>query len=310
MLLPVYVSVSIAFLFYLLLPALGALRVAATWRAFRRRVSGAMLSPVLDFAAARAPGRGEGPWRVDGRVEAIEGTERLWVRTGTVSVVVDFSRAPLYVLARREPDLPPDAIERAGGVERLRWSNVRSLAEGARLFVAGGVAFDEGHPVFHNRPECPLLVVLHDEEEDGLESTLVAAGRVRNEIWSRSTFLFWTVGLALSSLLSSWAGRSGTLDSIRFLSWLVTLSPLLPFFPPGTLFFMAARRAWRTSLHARMRRDLGDLSPAEHEPGSPAQDPRATAAGPVPAAVAALGLAVLAYAANFALAMVAWRLFY
>jgi hypothetical protein len=260
MLFPVYANLVIALLFYLLLPALAAFANAASWRGFRRRLEDLAEAPVLGYSeAARLcadPKAATSSYRLFGSVEAMEGSDRLWVRSPSVSAVVDLSRSHLYVLGARGAEAAPDSIERAGSVERLVWRRVRSLSEGTRLYIAGRVTAESGHPLFVGAPGEPLIAVCYDHDERGLESALLAGARSRNELWGRQTFVFWTLGLAVASILLVSLGRVETLPTLRFLSVLLAFSPLVPFLPPGALFFVLGNALWRRCLRYRLERDV------------------------------------------------------
>ncbi len=324
MLIPIYATVLVALFFYLLLPGLAALRNASSWRAFRRRLASLSGAPLLDYAAAAAArlawaargstdadtGGGQS-YRLFGVVEAMEGKDRLWVRSPSLSAVVDFSRSPLYVLGPRGADTAFDSTERAGSIERLNWRTVRSLSEGTRILVEGRVSYEGCHPLFREAVGEPLVVVAHDEAESRLEACLIAGGRSRNELWSRSTFVFWALGLGVSSVLYLYLSQVDTLSSIRYLSYLLALSPLLPFVPPGALFFLLANRAWHRCLKRRMERELASLShpPSGIKPSSTGERRKLWRLSMYHAAET-VAFAALAYLVNFALALVVWRAFF
>jgi hypothetical protein len=262
-------ALAVAFVFYLLIPAVAAASTAATWRHFRQRVRALSSAPALRYATVAAarkggPGAVYGPYTLRGRIDAMQGDDRLWIRSEEVSAVVDFSSTPLHVLAPLEGEPPLDAIERAGRLERLPWRRVRFFSEGTRLFAAGMLRIEDGEAVFVDVPGMPLVAVSYDGGEADLVERIVAGGRSRNELWNGVTTVSWAIGLGFMTLLFIYFSRLSTLPTVRFLSYLTAFAPLLPFAPPGAALMVAATALWRRCLRIRMDRDLT-------EPGRPAE---------------------------------------
>jgi hypothetical protein len=254
-LLPVYIALGAAIFFYLLVPIAGAFVLRNQWRRFRERVAQSELCPLLRYhhvAAALNAGIIEaGSFRLQGTIEAIERTDRLWVRGQDVSALVDLSKAPLYVLAAGQQG----SIAEAGSIERLRWNSVSSLVEGTSIFVAGRLVIEEGRPVFVDHPGEELVAVCHEEGEDRLLAKLISGGRAPNEYWSFPTHVSLALGLvAISVILLVY--RSSPFSTVRSLIFLAGAGPVLPFAPPGIALFLAYHRLWRRALEARTARDL------------------------------------------------------
>ena len=255
MLFPLYAAFAAATLFYLLIPIAGAFRLRNQWRRFRERVILLTLARALrygDLAAAEREGRATvGRFRLYGKIEAIEGLDRIWVRGKDVSALVDLSRAPLYVAS---PALP-EARAAPGSIERLRYRSVSSLVEGTSIFVAGLLTIDEGRPVFVDAPDESLVAVCHDDGDARLVSRLVAGGRAQNEYWNYPTRVSLALGLAVLSGILLLLSNS-RFPTLRALIFLAGAAPVLPFAPPGLALFFAYRRLWRRALEARTLRDL------------------------------------------------------
>lgn len=252
------VILAVAVVFYGLLPVVAALSLRFTWRRFRLRVEALAGAPILSYAAvAGLPSAGSAGrlHRLYGRLEAIEGSNRLWLRGAGITALVDLSASPLYILSSDEA-AAPWSPESAGTVERMDWSAVHFLSEGTKLFVGGLVRAERGLAVFSEAPGEPLVAILYDGPESELLSRLVAGGRRRNEYWNAFTPAALAMGVGLSSVLLFLSGRAGVLPSVRALSFLVAAAPLLPLLPPGLFLFFAYRRLWRGALSLRMRRDL------------------------------------------------------
>jgi hypothetical protein len=257
--LPVYAALAIAFLFYIAIPIAGAFGVRNQWRAFRRRAIELSTVPVLKYrdlsdAIAKAKETNDtalGPYRIYGHVEAMAGTNRIWVRGASVSALVDLSHAPMYILE--------GGAGEAGSVERVAWKSVSSLGEGTRIFAAGKVMLEAGRPVFVDRPEEPLLAVSHDGSEGDLLMRLISGGRRTNEYWNSLGRLSIAFGLALSSGLLVYLTRNPILPSVKALAFFAALIPVLPLMPPGLALFFAYRVLWRRALSFRIARDLALL---------------------------------------------------
>jgi hypothetical protein len=251
MLFPVYAALAAALLFYLILPVAGAFRLRGQWHRFRDRVVQLALAPPLrysDIAAARREGRSfAGPFRLYGTIEAIEGSDQVWVKGPSVSALVDLSHAPLYVAS-------PGPSE-AGSISRLRWGSVSSLVEGTTIFVGGLLSIKDGRPIFVDSSDEMLVAVCHDEEEGKLLPRLVSGGRAPNEYWNYMTVISLSLGVAtISGILLAYG--SSSLPSLRTLVFLAGALPILPFAPPGLALFFAYRRFWRLGIASRTSRDL------------------------------------------------------
>ncbi|HET7838255.1 MAG TPA: hypothetical protein VFL04_00750 [Rectinemataceae bacterium] len=270
MLYPVYLALAIAFLFYLAIPIAGAFKARGQWRRFRSRVLELSLYPQLRYhdLALASSRRGGGPpssrlpvgrFRLYGKVEAMVGKDRIWVRGKSVSTLIDFSRTPLFVLEAGEP--------RAGAIERLAWRNVSSLGEGTKILVGGSLVLEEGQPVFADDPDVPLLVVSYDREDEGLVADLIAAGRPENEYWNSATRISFALGMTLSSILLVLLIARDLFPSVRALAFLAAMTPVLGLSPPGLGFFILYRHLWRRALLFRMERDLVALPMRYFRPG-------------------------------------------
>jgi hypothetical protein len=251
----VYAAFAAALVFYLIVPIAGAFALRGQWRRFRQGVARLGITARLryrDLADAEREGRTRvGRFRLQGTIEAIEGTDKVWVRGKDVSALVDLSRAPLYVLAPGAAESPPDA----GSVERLNWRSVSSLVEGTSILVAGLLVLDGGRPVFVDASEEPLVAVCHDGGEERLLSRLIAGGRAPNEYWNYPARISMALGLAAISVILL-LFRASTFSTLRALMFLAGLSPVLPFAPPGLALFLFYHRLWRRALASRIARDL------------------------------------------------------
>lgn len=261
MLFPVYAALAIAALFYLGIPLVGAFTIRAQWRHFRSRLAELALAPNLGYAdVAAALGSGGsaiGRFRLYGRVEALEGPNRIWLRGKGVSALVDFTRAPLYFLASGEGA--------ANTVTRLPWTSVSSLTEGTPLFAAGLVVLDSGNPVFVDAPGESLIAATYDCEDRELAPALVEGGRAWNEYWTPITRVSIALGIALTSVLMAIYSPRMTFSTLRAMTFFAGVLPLLPLVPPGLPFFLLYRSLWRRAWSLRAMRDAFRM-PLAHFP--------------------------------------------
>ena len=316
LLLPLYVAIAVAVVFYAALPCAGALARKLSWSRFRSRLGEVSEAPLLgygDIAAARARGGDEpfGPFQFRGSMDALEGEDGLWLRSGETTVVVDFRDTPFHALAQDDPQLPLDSLRRAGGLERLSWRKVRSFSSGTKVLVAGMLRMRGGQAVFAAGNRAPLVVVSYDGAEDNLVSRIVAAARGRNDLWNGFTFASCAAGVTILGLLLAMAQSMTFLPSVLFVSGLVALAPLVPFLPPGMVFVFLGNAVWRRRIGIMMRRDLAGAAGAT---GGAKAEPAAGGGlqGDSPAAPYVLALVSglflgLAIAVNGVLAFIAYR---
>lgn len=263
MLFPVYAILVVALVFYLILPGIFALASGAAWSRFRLRFLSLWTAPLLRHGSARTAGES---FRFFGRIEALEGRNRLWVRGETTSALVDFSRSPLYVLAPRPEASPRGRVDEAGGLERLRWSRVHSFSEGTAFFVCGTVGLEDGRPVFMEGPGQPLIAISWDGEGEDFPLRVLAAARSRNEFFNPSTFVVWSIGIGILSLILLYYTKRNLLPTLRFLAALPAFMPLLAILPPGGIILFLGGLGWRRCLSLRMRRDLALLEAGAEAP--------------------------------------------
>lgn len=329
MFLPLYATLAAAFLFYLIVPIAGAVRVARSWRNFRRRVAELGRRPVLrygDLALApistnkpdRAPVArastgaesaadgtpGTAPqssvsFRLYGTIEAMEEDQKIWVRGERVSALVDISASPLYVMLSGKPQ--------PGSVRRYAWKSISTLAEGTSVFVGGRLRSERGAPIFVDDPEERLIVATYDGRDADVIRRLIIGGRNPNEYWTSVGPISVALGMTVSSGLLLLLGGKTAFSSIRALSFLTAIIPVLPLLPPGLGLFILYRSLWRRALRFRTERDLFRyLSGKDGEFGHAATAQRkASALG-----LAALAVCALAVAVNYILAFLLWKFAY
>jgi len=177
------------------------------------------------------------------------------VRGESTSAIVDFSRSPLYVLPPRSEDSTRAGADGAGGLERLRWSQVHSFPEGTSFFVCGTVIEEKGRPVFIESPGQPLIAISWDGSGEDFPFRVIASARSRNEFFTPTTFILWAIGIGILSLILLYYSRINLLPTLRFLATLPAFMPLLAILPPGGILLYFGGLGWRRCLSLRMRRD-------------------------------------------------------
>ena len=272
MLLPVYLTLAIAAFFYALVPLVAMLRRGKAWASFRaatRALPGIAEAGygdvvVCDVVACETEPRGAGLGgnteaavrRLSGRIEGLEGETRLWIQGAEVSAVVDFSRANLYTLLPGARGLPLSSTERAGSIRKTAWKRVRSLSEGTKLLVAGPSSVQGGRLVFSSLPGQPLFAVSYEGAEDGLLDELIAGARPADPFINSFTLASWAIGVGALSIFFLLWGHASALPTVRFLEYLLALSPLVAFLPPGGFLLVLSRTLYRRFLSLSIEGDL------------------------------------------------------
>jgi hypothetical protein len=274
-LLPVYLTLAIAALFYVLIPSVAMLRRGRAWASFRaamRALPGIAEAGYADTVAGEAVAGGKPAMkRLSGQIEGLEGESLLWLRGAEVSAVVDFSRASLYTLLPASRELPLSSTERAGSIRQTAWKRVRSLSEGTKLLVVGPASPRDGRLVFSSLPGQPLYAVSYEGDERGLLDELIVGARPSDPFMNSFTLGSWAVGVGVLSIFLIFWGRSWALPTVRFLEYLLALSPLLAFFPPGGFLLILSRSMYRRFLALEIEGDLG----AKGSDGTVAHEPHA-----------------------------------
>jgi len=274
-LLPVYLTLAIAALFYVLIPSVAMARRERAWASFRaamRALPGVAEAGYGDAVACGVVARGAASSgktamkRLSGRIEGLEGESLLWIRGAEVSAVVDFSRASLYTLLPASRELPLSSTERAGSIRQTAWRRVRSLSEGTKLLVVGPASLKDGRLVFSSLPSRPLYAVSYEGDEKGLLDELVVGARPADPFMNAFTLGSWAAGVGVLSIFLIFWGRSWALPTVRFLEYFFALSPLLAFFPPGGFLLFFSRSLYRRFLSLEIEGDLAAAEGGKRDP--------------------------------------------
>lgn len=219
--------------------------------------------PLLERPAAAAPGR----WRFIGTLEAVQGTNRLWLTGGDgVSVAADLEGAPTYIL-------PWSARGEAGSFgdeepQILPWKSIAALPSGTQILVAGTLVDSDGRRVFRAAAGEPPLVVLYEGDARTLLERAVLCGRQRNEYWNHLTRISLLTGFLALFMTGSLVIRDPELRVAGMIAYALCAAPLAVFLPPGVVFYFLYRRLWKRARHLRAERDLFRLPLGYFEPAS------------------------------------------
>lgn len=255
---------AIALLFFAVVPGLGALHVRRRWRSFRSRIVQTALYPAVgydDFVRADDEGF-VGYHRFIGSLEAIQGTDTVWVHDGTMSVRAELGQVVVHFL-------PSDPLEReeenrSGPGEslpdetpqHLPWSRVWTLPEGTRMLIGGALYVERGHAVFRSEREVPLSVVLFDGNDDTILKRSIWSGRQKNEYWNQFTLSSLLAGAVALFVLAYYVSPEPMLRPAALLALVAGACPVLPFLPPGIGLFFVYKHLWHLGRTRRGQRDL------------------------------------------------------
>jgi hypothetical protein len=278
-----FAALAAALLFYLVLPVAGAFFVRSSWRRFRSSLVEAARLPVLGYAAFVSAEEGT-RFRFWGGVEAMEGRDRIWVRSEGpgpgLSVAVDMSRARLFSVTAEKDDRgvtergrgseyePSGYDESAETVEPLSWRSLPALAEGSSAFVSGMLRREGGKAFLGGSPKENATVVLYGCSERELLSRCVRQGRQANEYWNMLTPISFALGIAcMIGILLSFT-RGVFIEDIFLMCAIIAISPLSALLPPGIALYFLYRSAWKRARSLRATRDSVTIPCAAFAPGA------------------------------------------
>jgi hypothetical protein len=273
---------AVAFLFFGLIPGIGAFFVRSRWRLFRRRVAESSLYPFLNYSDLSRTGDFLGRYRVFGQLEAIQGENSIWINNGSFTVEADLTQAKLYFLpsfSAGSRTLPVERLQEEVPDEQpalVSWNQVFSLPAGTQIFIAGQLYAEEGRVVFRSQGKDPLLVVLYDGERNTIVQRAVWGGRQRNEYWNQFTIASLLTG-AFCMVLLAYIFLRSTPSSLPVLFALsLAFFPISGLLPPGFILYYLYRFFWKRARMLRAERDLLRL-PLRYYPESEALQPESSA---------------------------------
>jgi hypothetical protein len=264
---PYSLILLIAMICFLIIPGIGAFWVRSRWRRFRKELTEGSLYKELRYSdimgSESCEGEPQGRYRFFGTLEAIEGKSTIWLRNGSLTISVDMQGSKVYLL--------PSVEEEKQGFQNtpkmINWSRVSSLTEGTKVFISGILFSHSGRCFFQNSRKKHLLVIMYDGNDRTLLQRSIRYGRQVNEYWNQ--FTPGALGIGFLSLITlatilmrNSYYRFGSLLALSF-----GLLPLLPFIPPGVIFFGIYRHFWRRGRNLRALRDIIRL-PLRFYPGN------------------------------------------
>lgn len=252
-----FIIILIALLFYGLVPLIGAFSVRTRWRRFRNQLMRASLSPSLTYGAVHGSTLSS-VYRIFGSLQAVQDENILWLSDGKVSVCVDLVGVPVYIL----PSVPEgESMVKPGSYPdespgRTYWNRIFSLPEKTSIFVSGKLVYEDGRALFRDTKKIPLLVIIYDCNDSDFYSHAILSGRQRNEYWNSLTPGSLTVGsfslfIYFYLLIQIPYMQFTAVTAITF-----SLVPVLPFLPPGFIFYYIYRHLWKKARILRSERDL------------------------------------------------------
>lgn len=278
----------IALFGYLSIPVVGAFYVRHVWRRFRTTLLGAVKNPPLSYAALhRRSSEQQGPFRFFGTIRAIQGNDRAWCSDGKLTVSVNLRGKDIYFLSssyneegiysgNTYPEEPP---------RRISWNRLTSLPEYTGIFISGMIEHREGMGMFvqnesrsrnlrsrlnrllrwkcskNNRKHSngsgkSLFVIIYEQEDSALLRQAVWRGRQRNEYWNTFTPGSLVVGSFALFFYFYLLMQNPVFHLPAVAALTLSVSPLLPLFPPAVFFLLFYIRYWKKGRILRAERDL------------------------------------------------------
>jgi len=266
---------AVAFLFFGLIPGIGAFFVRSRWRLFRRRIAESSLYPFLNYSDLSRTGDFLGRYRVFGHLEAIQGENRIWINNGSFTVEADLTQAKLYFLpsfSAGTRTVPFERLQEEVPDEQpalVSWNQIFSLPAGTQMFIAGQLYSEEGRAVFRSQGKDPLLVVLYDGQRNTIVQRAVWGGRQKNEYWNQFTLASLLTGAFCMVLLAYIFLRSSPSSLPVLFALSLAFFPIAGLLPPGFILYYLYRFFWKRARMLRAERDLLRL-PLRYYPESEA----------------------------------------
>ncbi len=265
----------IAFVFYGIIPGLGAFMIRAQWFGFRERLISASLLPLADNTTIHTQkSKFVGRFRLFGTLEAIQGDDRVWISGKDFSVAADLKKTSIYLLSSYPHGLPTaekDQAEVNFPDEQpacIPWEKIFSLPSGIQVFISGSLFAEDGRFHFKNQPNEPLLVVIFDGNKELLLERSIWSARQKNEYLNQFTPVSLVCGslslLLIAFLLSrlidfslpAFHSYSLAFSIPTLLALTLSLFPFVYLLPPGVGLYFLYRHFWKRARYLRAERDL------------------------------------------------------
>ncbi|MDX9801426.1 MAG: hypothetical protein RBT69_08840 [Spirochaetia bacterium] len=262
---------SIAFLFYLLIPGIGAFLARREWREFREKIIAASTVPVIDFQKSRTAGYGlsgtdgyTGNYKYFGSMEAIQDEYEVWLRSGNFTVSVDMNRVKIYLIPAfsHTEEKDNEMYEKNSEIimdempQVLKWERFYSLPQRTDVMVCGPLFLDKGKAIFKSTSENNITFLIYNSNPDTLLRRGVWAGRHRNEFWNIFTPISLIAGSFALFMTAYFLYSRPVYDFLPKIALSLSLVPFMPLFPPGVILFFTYRHFWKKARFLRAERDL------------------------------------------------------
>jgi hypothetical protein len=248
---PVVPAITLALLFYMILPFIGALVTRKRWRSFRNQITESSFVPIYPGQSDSA---GACLYRFFGEMEAVEEQDIVWLSDGNHRVRVDLSSVRIFMLPGHNLEDQEPAADNSPTL--TRWKNLGSLPEGTEFFIYGCVDDSTLVPVFRQTDAHPLLVVIHDMPRGMFLSRAIRTGRQRNEFWNSISPFSFLSGVMVQALIILSLLQQDADSTLLFILVPLAVLPGIILAPPGVFFYFLYRQSWRRGRKYREDRDL------------------------------------------------------
>jgi hypothetical protein len=264
MILSIIAILLIAFLFFGLIPGIGAFLIRAQWHRFRQKLINASLLSIADFSLLESgtADKSLGNFRFFGTIESIQGKNRLWISNNTFSVGIEMEKTSLYFLRSYPVDVRKSNVEFLDETipdeepDYLPWEKIYSLPSGIQIFISGQVFIETGQLVFRQKEKDSLLIIIFDGERETLLKRCIWSARQKNEYYNQFTIVSLILGSLLLLLISFLLVSNPHFSVLAFLALTLSTFPIIYLFPPGVLLYFLYRSFWKRSRLLRAERDL------------------------------------------------------
>jgi hypothetical protein len=237
------------FLFYVLVPGIGAFVVRRDWRVFRTKLIAASTVPSFK-------GKGTTAEQVKflGRIDAVEEDRYLWLKSANSSLRVDILNALLYEISM----VKSSGMELSSSAEgifprKITANELLALGEKTKVLAYGALENSRGIlTISGNQP----FILAYDGDEQDIMHQAVLSGRHRNEYWNPLTPVSLIAGALLCFVLSYVFFRQAAFRFHAIISILAGFLPIIPLSPPGYFLFDVYKRLWSRGRELRADRDL------------------------------------------------------
>ncbi len=254
----------IAFIFFGLIPGIGAFLIRGRWYRFRQQLIQSSLLPVADISllSSSSPGGRVGYFRFFGSLESIQGRNRLWVTDKNFTVGVDVEKVSVSLLRSFPIDERASTVEFSEAVppdeepDYLPWKKIYSLPSGIQVYVSGPALVEDGQLIFRPREKEPLLLVIYDGARESLLKRCIWSARQKNEYYNPFTTASLILGALVLLLIAFLSALNQELVPFSLFSLTLATFPVVYLFPPGVFLYFLYRFFWKRSRLLRSQRDL------------------------------------------------------